>query len=266
MSETDLSAQQPAELWVPRTQEEDYSKEDFELRMQMVAGATGARYRRSGATLERMGQAEVDTISGESGSGKSTLQKIVNPELGINRALSFTTRAPRMENGEMEEDGVQYDFLLRRQAYRKAIDGDIAQFKIVHGNLYGSLASSYEPGRNTIDVVPETGQEMRRLPFVRVMNICVILPSPEVSTQRILGRGHLPPDELKKRQDQSIESHQQLLDDAENFIWITNDDLEVAVEDYRYALTYRELPKGRQIMTQNVAAAILKHHLGDRVS
>jgi len=266
MSETsDLILPKPAELWVPT--QDDWSNEHFELRMQVLTGRTGERYVRSDETLERMGQAEVDTVSGESGSGKSTLQKIVNPRLGINRSLSFTTREPRMEDGEMEVDGVQYHFFLRKQAYHKAVDGDIAQLKMVHGNLYGSLASSYEPGRNSIDVVPSTAQEMRGLPFLgKVMNICVILPTPEASKHRILGRGHMSPEQLKKRQDQSIESHQQLLDDAENFIWIINDELHEAIDDYQHALTDHELPKAKQMKAQNAAAAILKHHLADRVS
>jgi len=266
MPETDLSLPARNELWTPELEVVDFSKEHFNARMQMHFGRDGERYVRSQATIETLEQAHVVTLSGESGSGKSTLQKKVNPELGINQSISVTTRSPRMENGAMEVDGKHYEFLLRREGLKAAIAGDLAQYKIVHGNMYGSRASSYKPGRNSIDVVPETAQELRKLPFLSVMNICIILPSPEVSSERIIGRGHLPQDELQQRQKQSIESHQQLLDDADNFIWITNDDLEVTEEDYRYALTYGELPKDRQIKTQNVAAAILRHHLADSVA
>ncbi|MGL4392811.1 MAG: guanylate kinase [Fusobacteriaceae bacterium] len=79
-------------------------------------------------------------VSGPSGAGKSTVCKLVRKILGINLAISATTREPRVG----EKDGVEYHFLNKEEFERKIKNEEFLEYANVHGNYYGTLKAEVE--------------------------------------------------------------------------------------------------------------------------
>lgn len=77
-------------------------------------------------------------VSAPSGAGKTTLcQHVLAANRGITRAVTCTTRAPRID----ERDGVDYYFLETSMFLARLQAGEFLEHATVHGHLYGVLKS-----------------------------------------------------------------------------------------------------------------------------
>lgn len=77
-------------------------------------------------------------LVGISGAGKDTLK---NKLLAIGEYYDFishTTRQPRMNQGVMEKDGVEYHFITPDTAKEMLRNGDYIEAKVYSGNVYGT--------------------------------------------------------------------------------------------------------------------------------
>lgn len=73
------------------------------------------------------------TLTGPSGSGKSTIERMLVDKYGIKRAISHTSREPRMS----EQNGVDYYFVGKEILMTMFNEGKLAEFIEYNGNLYG---------------------------------------------------------------------------------------------------------------------------------
>jgi guanylate kinase len=76
-------------------------------------------------------------VSAPSGAGKSTIIRIIRPMFpDMLYSISCTTRAPR----EDEINGKDYYFLTQDKFKEMIANGDFIEWKVVHGNMYGTPA------------------------------------------------------------------------------------------------------------------------------
>ena len=73
------------------------------------------------------------TLTGPSGSGKSTIEKMLVRNHKFKRAISHTSREPRMN----ETNGVDYYYVGYDIMVRMFNEGKLAEFIEYNGNLYG---------------------------------------------------------------------------------------------------------------------------------
>ncbi|KXU38095.1 guanylate kinase [Cephaloticoccus primus] len=147
-------------------------------------------------------------IAGPTASGKSTLceRLVKEPQLGFERVITTTTRAPRP--GEI--DGVHYHFLSPEVFEEKVRAGEFLEWAWVHGDRrYGTLASSViEPlsrGQNLVANVDVQGvASLRaccpRFPLLARSLVPVFINiTPEELQQRIRARGTDDEAEIARR-------------------------------------------------------------------
>jgi len=86
----------------------------------------------------KMKSALVLVVSGPSGVGKSVVVKRLREEIGCRVSVSATTRKPRLNDGVMEVDGVDYHFIARREFEKRIAAGKFLEWEEVHGHYYGT--------------------------------------------------------------------------------------------------------------------------------
>jgi guanylate kinase len=80
-------------------------------------------------------------VSSPSGAGKTTLtRRLLHEHDTLDFSVSFTTRAQRPG----ERDGLDYHFLDAARFERMVIDGEFAEWFVVHGNRYGTARAPIE--------------------------------------------------------------------------------------------------------------------------
>ncbi len=106
--------------------------------------------------------------------------------------VTSTTREPRENNGVMEQNSVDYHFLTTEQAIEKLKDGEYIEAALVHGCIYGVLASEIsraaEAGKTPIVDVDVQGVHTFKSLSSNVVAIFVVPPDFETWMQRIKRR------------------------------------------------------------------------------
>ena len=142
-------------------------------------------------------------IVGPSGVGKGTviaLLKGKHPEFEY--PISVTTRDPRPG----EKDGVVYHFVTRKKFEEMIKDKDLLEYAIVHnkeyyGTLKKPIIKALEKGKIVIREVDMQGCEsiLKVFPKENLVSIFLTVPNKQDLIDRILKRGKLPEEEIKRR-------------------------------------------------------------------
>ena len=80
----------------------------------------------------------ITLLVGISGAGKDTTKRSLVASGDFADIVSYTTRAPRSNNGQPEQDGIYYHFIDEIQARSMLERHEFIEAKLVHGTLYGT--------------------------------------------------------------------------------------------------------------------------------
>ena len=140
-----------------------------------------------GLRLRRRGTLFV--VSAPSGAGKTTLcreARLRVPHLAY--SVSCTTRAPRL--GEV--DGQDFRFISRDTFLAMRDRGELAEWAIVHGNLYGTparpLENALQDGRDVLLDIDTQGAAQLRQRYPEAVLVFVVAPSMAELEQRLRER------------------------------------------------------------------------------
>ena len=175
-------------------------------------------------------------VSAPSGAGKTTLcDRLLQANDNIVYSVSCTTRKPRGE----EEDGIDYNFMTEDQ-FKEYIDaGHFLEYAVVHGNYYGTLASTLrqalDAGKHILLDIDVQGAEQIRERLIILseddpikqgfLDIFIAPPSLEVLRSRLEGRAE---DSAKVIDKRMINAEHEMLRADEYEYKIINDDLDTA--------------------------------------
>jgi guanylate kinase len=171
-------------------------------------------------------------LSGPSGSGKSTLTERVLAEGGLplHVAVSATTRPPRPG----ERDGVHYHFWTPERFQQEVEAGHFLEWADVHTHRYGTLRGEVDGyrarGMGVILVIDVQGAASVRKQCPDNVSVFVRTSTWELLEHRLRGRRTESAAEIAKRLDNA---RQELAREGEYDYVLINDDLEVAVRQFR---------------------------------
>lgn len=153
------------------------------------------------------------TITGRSGSGKSTIEKMLVNNCGYRRAISHTSREPRMN----EANGKDYYFVGKEIMLTMYAEGKLAEFIEYNGNLYG--VSVDELMNSQVIVIEPTGLKQVKEKMKDKKKIVSFFL--DVSEQTMYNR-------MKKRGDQESNILNRIQNDKDHF--------NVDMEDFDYII------------------------------
>lgn len=186
------------------------------------------------AALEAIRQAKITLLVGISGAGKDTIKRELLRQGDFYDIVSHTTRAPRRNEGEMEQPGVDYNFIDEDEARRMLDDGEFIEAKYVHGTIYGtSIAEVKKASAQGVAITDVDVQGVTEYKAVSqgVVAVFVVPPSYEVWIGRLRQRYATEEeflDEWPKRRSSAIKELTHALE-VPYYHFVINDDLERAV-------------------------------------
>lgn len=125
---------------------------------------------------------------GVSGAGRDTIIRKLVERGGYYPLVTSTTRLPRINNGVMERDGVEYYFLTTEQARQRLEAGEYVEVSPVHDRINGllidELQRAHDSGKIAItDLDPQGALKYHDLSD-EVTTIFVLPPTYEAWMQR----------------------------------------------------------------------------------
>lgn len=181
-------------------------------------------------------------LSGPAGAGKTTVAERLCRELGLRRAVTATTRAPRP--GEV--DGRDYFFLTEEEFERRLTRGEFLEHARVHGSLYGTPRASVEEalraGEARLLVIDVQGAMQVQEQWPQALFIFLDAPDAALG-DRLAGRNTESEDERRRRRTHAAaERHYK-----EHYDYcVVNDDLERTVAELRTLLCRARKPEDRR--------------------
>jgi guanylate kinase len=175
-------------------------------------------------------------LSAPSGSGKTSVSSEIFKRFPYIRfAVSLTTRAKR--DGEV--DGSDYRFVEERTFARARDAGELAEWAIVHGGLYGTPRAEVDKALDDgyhvlLDVDVQGGASLMKA-YPEAVSIFLLPPSHGAMEARLKGRG-----------TESDEAISMRMAEAQNEL--------DCVSQYEYVIVNRELDKTVEVFSRIIHA------------
>jgi len=170
-------------------------------------------------------------VSAPSGTGKTTIvERLVQvvPRLRLSR--SYTSRAARAG----EQDGVDYNFISRRQFEAMIAENAFLEWADVFGNYYGTGSADTEAvlaaGEDVVLVIDVQGARQVRGRGIETLGVFVLPPSAGVLESRLRGRSKDTEEQILRR---LAVARTEVGEFAQYEYVVVNDDIDGAVNRMR---------------------------------
>ena len=160
--------------------------------MQQTEEVLIQNYEPSREAIDLLERAHVVLFCGITGAGKDRVQDELSKTERFARIITSTTRAPRENDGIMEQDGREYYFFTREQALQKIANKEYFEVALVHGQINGATVQEirriHDAGKTAIGDVDYQGIQYYKKHSPSTLALFLIPPSFEVWMQRLKRR------------------------------------------------------------------------------
>lgn len=179
---------------------------------------------------------DVALLMGLSASGRNTLIQTLLKTGDYHYIISDTTRAPRVNGGILEQNGVEYWFKTEEQVLDGLEKGNYIEAAIIHnqqvsGVSVDEIKKAKLAQQIAITDVQQEGVDSFRTLKPDVIAIFVIPPSYEVWMERLAKRGKLIDGEFERRRESAISELEHLF--KHDYKIVVNDKFEDALKKTR---------------------------------
>lgn len=199
-----------------------------------------ANYAPSDETITLIRDTKVLFLVGPAGAGKDTIKEKLLADTRYHDIVSHTTRAPRLNHGELEVDGREYHFIDLAEAERMIDARAFVEIKQVHGgNLYGTsvaeIQAAHDNQQIALNDIEVQGVAEFKSIDPSVMAVFLLPPSFDDWQDRLQRRygETVEEDDYTKRMNTAIDELQVFLETG-YYIGIVNDSLDETVERIKH--------------------------------
>jgi guanylate kinase len=200
-------------------------------------------------------------VSAPSGTGKTTLvERLVKATPGLRMSRSYTSRAARAG----ERDGVDYNFITRKEFDAMVHEGAFLEWADIYGNLYGTAVADTEQslsgGEDLVLVIDVQGARQVRSRGLENIGVFVLPPSAEVLETRLRGRSKDTEEQICRRLEVAC---REVEDFATYDYVVINDEVEACVDRLRsIVVAERARVRLMRARAERVIATFRKEHHG----
>ncbi len=101
-------------------------------------------YQPSQAGVDVVRNARITLITGTTSAGKDTLQGELKNSFDYHSIVTHTTRQPRVNNGVLERDGIDYHFVSPQQMMQMLVSHEMIEVNRFGSNYYGTSVKEFQ--------------------------------------------------------------------------------------------------------------------------
>jgi guanylate kinase len=214
-------------------------------------------YRLSDESLLTLSQTKLVLLAAPTSSGRNTIIKQVLKTGDYYFIVSDTTRQPRVNDGVLEQNGVEYWFRKETDVLEDIRDGKYLEAAVIHdqqvsGISVRELQKATDAGKIAITDAEIAGVRNAVHYKHDTIPVFIVPPSFDEWQHRLKHRGHMEPDEFKRRMESAVVEFQDALDN-DYYRFVINDTVENAAEQVNRLAKLDEFDtelqvKGRQLI------------------
>lgn len=191
-------------------------------------------YHYSDAAKQILADTKLVLLVGATASGRNTTITELLKTGRYHFIISDTTRAPRENNGVLEQDGVEYFFRTEEKMLEEIQDGDFLEAEIIHGTQVSGISMRELQVATQQHKVAITDVDIGGLQNVVALKpdtvaILMLPPNFEVWQRRIVGRGKMDEAVYKSRLETAVRIFETAQNDT-SLHFVVNDDVAGAAQ------------------------------------
>lgn len=195
-----------------------------------------ARYQISEESIATIQTTPIILLVGITAAGKDTLQNLVLESDKYHQIITHTTRAPRTNNGVLEQDGDDYHFVSIDKMHEMLVNQKFIEVNRFGDNYYGTSIEEFEAAKREHkialgDIDVNGIASFKSISEKNIIPIFIVPPDYATWRQRLDGR-YSSREELERELPMRLAAAQYELDHALSvpyFHFMINDDLDRAV-------------------------------------
>lgn len=210
---------------------------------------------------EALGRTNFVVLMGVAGSGRNTIIDKLVQTGAYKFVVSDTTRPPRVRNGELEQNGVQYFFRDEKEMLEDIRQGEFIEAELIHDQQVSGVSIRALEAAAADGSIPITDLEYKGVSVIAeaapsAKIIALLPPTYETWVQRINGRESMPQDEFYNRLKTARSVIESILAHT-TFKIIVNDTVEAAVADIRNIVEHNQYSQETYEAGRRVAETLL---------
>lgn len=207
-------------------------------------------YHISTASKRILDQTNLVLLVAATSSGRNTIIRELLKTGEYHFIVSDTTRAPRINDGVLEQDGVDYWFRSEQEVLEDIQQGNYLEAEVIHnqqvsGISIRELEKSHQEQRIAITDVDIGGAQNIFAAKEDVAAVLVLPPNFEEWQRRIRHRGKMSDEELRRRLQTACNIFASALEST-HFTFVINDKLNEAAAEIHRLARFGEVEKEKQ--------------------
>lgn len=219
-------------------------------------------YHPSREALQLLADIKYVPFAGLAGGGRNTVIQYLVNNYKYHFVVSDTTRPPKLRDGRMEVNGVQYFFRKEEEVLQEIQDGKFLEAELIHnqqvsGTSIRELLRARDEGRIPLNDVEFGGVENVHQLLPNAIIIGLLPPSYDEWIRRFTEREEISEEELMNRLRTAKEVLTRMLE-RPYFNLVINDNIEQCAEDIREIVERGNYPSEKATECRTVAEDILR--------
>ncbi|MDB5186116.1 MAG: guanylate kinase [Candidatus Saccharibacteria bacterium] len=219
-------------------------------------------YHVSERSKEILASTKLMLLTGPTSSGRNTLVSALVKTNDFHVIVSDTTRHPRVNDGVLEQNGVEYWFRTEEEVLTDLEQGKFLEAAIIHGQQVSGVSireldQAHKEGKIAMTDIEIVGVDNIMKSSPHALALFVIPPSFEEWQRRLRSRGQMNDDELRRRMESAALEFAAALE-RPYFIYVINDTIEHAVEQVEALARFKMIDKTKQDRARNIIEDLYK--------
>ena len=218
-------------------------------------------YKQSDESKDLFAQVPLVILVGPTAAGRNTLINLLVQTGRYQMIVSDTTRAPRMDNGKLEENGKVYWFKTEKEFLDGLKLGQYVEARLIHnqqvsGANIKEIRKAYDHGTIALKEIEINGAISYRTFKPDLLSIFLLPPAFDVWMKRLSDRGKIDEDEIRRRLESSVTEISLALS-KDFFQFVINYEIHEAAQAVDEIANGRQLDAEKQQIGRNHAEQLL---------